>query len=124
MKILIKIFVIISSISLCAILNAQKESLTNKNKEKINQQFEEHFKELNLSDQQKSKYIQISKKYGLQIKSLKNSSQSKFNKYRKIKGIKNSKDKDMKALLNHEQYNLYKANKIRKNKTNFNLSTF
>ena len=124
MKILIKIFVIITSIFLCAILNAQKESLTNENKEKINQQFEEHFKELNLSDQQKSKYIQISKKYGLQIKSLKNSSQSKFNKYRKIKGIKKSKDKDMKALLNHEQYNLYKANKIIKNKTNFNLSTF
>ena len=96
MKILIKIFVIITSIFLCAILNAQKESLTNENKEKINQQFEEHFKELNLSDQQKSKYIQISKKYGLQIKSLKNSSQSKFNKYRKIKGIKKSKDKDMK----------------------------
>ena len=118
MKILIKIFVIITSIFLCAILNAQKESLTNENKEKINQQFEEHFKELNLSDQQ------ISKKYGLQIKSLKNSSQSKFNKYRKIKGIKKSKDKDMKALLNHEQYSLYKANKIRKNKTNFNLSTF
>ena len=124
MKILIKIFVIITSIFLCAILNAQKESLTNENKEKINQQFEEHFKELNLSDQQKSKYIQISKKYGLQIKSLKNSSQSKFNKYRKIKGIKKSKDKDMKSLLNHEQYSLYKANKIRKNKTNFNLSTF
>ena len=124
MKILIKIFVIITSIFLCAILNAQKESLTNENKEKINQQFEEYFKELNLSDQQKSKYIQISKKYGIQIKLLKNSSQSKFNKYRKIKGIKKSKDKDMKALLNHEQYNLYKANKIIKNKTNFNLSTF
>ena len=38
----------------------------------------------------------------------------KFNKYRKIKGIKKSKDKDMKALLNHEQYSpKAKANKIR-----------
>ena len=124
MKTLINIFVIITSIFLSAILNAQKGSLTYENKEKINQQFEEHFKELNLSDQQKSKYIQISKKYGLQMKFLKNSNESKFNKYRKIKGIKKSKDKDMKALLNNEQYNLYKANKIRKNKTNFNLSTF
>ena len=124
MKTLINIFVIITSIFLSAILNAQEGSLTYENKEKISQQFEEHFKELNLSDQQKSKYIQISKKYGLQMKFLKNSNESKFNKYRKIKGIKKSKDKDMKALLNNEQYNLYKANKIRKNKTNFNLSTF
>ena len=124
MKTLINIFVFITSIFLSAILNAQEGSLTYENKEKINQQFEEYFKELNLSDQQKSKYIQISKKYGLQMKFLKNSNESKFNKYRKIKVIKKSKDKDMKALLNNEQNNLYKANKIRKNKTNFNLSTF
>ena len=124
MKTLINIFVIITSIFLSAILNAQEGSLAYENKEKINQQFEEYFKELNLSDQQKSKYIQISKKYGLQMKFLKNSNESKFNKYRKIKVIKKSKDKDMKALLNNEQNNLYKANKIRKNKTNFNLSTF
>ena len=91
MKILIKIFVIITSIFLCAILNAQKESLTNENKEKINQQFEEHFKELNLSDQQKSKYIQISKKYGLQIKSLKIVAIVSSINTEKLKVLKNQK---------------------------------
>ena len=91
MKILIKIFLIITSIFLCAILNAQKESLTNENKEKINQQFEEHFKELNLSDQQKSKYIQISKKYGLQIKSLKIVAIVSSINTEKLKVLKNQK---------------------------------
>ena len=91
MKTLINIFVIITSIFLSAILNAQEGSLTYENKEKINQQFEEHFKELNLSDQQKSKYIQISKKYGLQMKFLKNSNEVSSINTEKLKVLKNQK---------------------------------
>ena len=124
MNVLIRIFVIGSVMVMSSFLMAQEKRLTNEQKAKINLHLNEYYEELGLSDRQRPKYIEITRKYGLQMKSLKNGKQSNFTKYRKLKTIKKSKDKEIKALLNTEQFNVYEANENKKNKNNFKRSSF
>lgn len=70
-------------------------------------EFSKHISRLNLSEDQKTLYIEISKKYGDQLKALKNSLESRFNKYRDYKSIQNNKNKEMKAVLSSKQYKVY-----------------
>ena len=92
-------------------LIARETVLTNKEKAKLKLQLTEYFEELDLSEEQKPKFKEIVKKYALQMKTLKISDNRKFAKRRKFKSIKKSKNKEMKVLLNTEQYQVYKEKK-------------
>ena len=92
-------------------LIARETVLTNEEKAKLKLQLTEYFEELDLSEEQKPKFKEIVKKYALQMKTLKISDNRKFAKRRKFKSIKKSKNKEMKVLLNTEQYQVYKEKK-------------
>ena len=62
---------------------------------------------LSLSDQQEFTFREITKKYGVKVKEIKNSEGSKREKFKKLKESKDAKDAEMKAFLSTEQYNIY-----------------
>ena len=86
---------------------AQEKQLTEEQKEQVKEQLEQYFEKLDLSEEQKPKFEEITIKYALQMKTLKTSSKSKFAKYKEYKSIKGSKNKEMKALLSAEQFKIY-----------------
>ena len=86
---------------------AQERQLTEEQKEQVKEQY---FEKLNLSEEQKPKFEEITKKYALQMKTLKSSDKHKFAKYKEYKSIIGSKNKEMKALLSAEQFKIYKEN--------------
>lgn len=81
----------------------QRKSLV----ENFSGEFSEYINRLNLTEDQKPQYIEISKRYGSQLKDLKNSSKSRFSKYRAYKSIQKGKNKEMKSLLSSKQYKVY-----------------
>ena len=70
-------------------------------------EFAEYLERLELSEEQRPQYIEISKRYGEQLKQLKNSSKSRLSKYRAYKSIQKNKNAEMKSLLSKEQYKVY-----------------
>ena len=101
----------IITILLLTLLNvtsyAQERQLTIEQKEQVKEQLEQYFEKLDLSEEQKQKFEEITKKYALQMKTLKISGKSKFANYKEYKSIKGSKNKEMKALLSAEQFKIY-----------------
>ncbi len=83
---------------------AQERQLTEEQKEQVKEQY---FEKLDLSEEQQPKFEEITKKYALQLKTLKNSDKSKSNKEQKFKLIIDSKNKEMKAFLSAKQYKVY-----------------
>ncbi len=86
---------------------AQEKELTEAQKTQIETQLEVYFEKLDLSEEQKPKFKEITKKYALQMKTLKSSNKPKFAKYKEFKSIINFKNKEMKAILSNEQYKIY-----------------
>ncbi len=89
---------------------AQTEApkVTDEQKEELAASMKEFLTALDLSEEQKSEFEAITVKYAEQMKAVKESSEGKFKKMKKAKSIQESKNKEMKALLSEEQYNLYK----------------
>ena len=89
-------------------VNAQSnKKLSEEQKQELIENIKEYFSELNLSDQQKEDFKAISEKYAIELKELKNSNESRLSKYKKLKAIQESKNKEMKGILNDEQYKVY-----------------
>jgi len=107
MKILKQIFVIAIVMFVNSSVIAQETTLNDEQKAKIKVHFKESFEKLDLYEEQKPKFKEITKKYALQLKTLKNSDNSKSTKEQEFKSIINSKNKEMKALLSAEQYKFY-----------------
>jgi len=64
---------------------------------------------LDLTEEQKPKFKELTKKYALKIKTLKaNNVKKKLAKLKDFKSIIDSKNKEMKALLSVEQFKIYK----------------
>lgn len=104
----IKVFISIITLTFFAsITTAQEWTLTDEQKTKIKEHLKESFEILDLSEEQKLKFKEITKKYVLQMKTLKNSNQSKSKKIQEFKTIIEFKNKEMKELLSSEQYNVY-----------------
>ena len=104
----IKVFISIITLTFFAsITTAQERTLTDEQKTKIKEHLKESFEKLDLSEEQKLKFKEITKKYVLQMKTLKNSNQSKSKKIQEFKTIIEFKNKEMKELLSSEQYNVY-----------------
>lgn len=107
MKTLKQIFVIAIVMFVSSSVIAQETTLNDEQKAKIKAHFKESFEKLDLSEEQKPKFKEITKKYALQLKTLKNSDKSKSNKEQEFKLIIDSKNKEMKAFLSAKQYKVY-----------------
>ncbi|OSY89285.1 hypothetical protein WH52_01170 [Tenacibaculum holothuriorum] len=107
MKIFKNILVLIVTLFVTTISFGQNKEVTETQKEQIKEQLEQYFEKLNLTEDQQTKFADITKKYGTQMKALKSSGKSKFKKYRAYKSIQKNKNKEMKDLLNKEQYSTY-----------------
>ncbi|MGB5820926.1 MAG: hypothetical protein WBG90_15680 [Saonia sp.] len=70
-------------------------------------EFTEYLNRLDLSEEQQSKFIEISKRYRGQFMALKNSPKSRLSKYREYKDMQNNKDSEMQSLLSPDQYEVY-----------------
>lgn len=70
-------------------------------------EFAEYRERLNLTGEQQPQFIETSRRYGQQLKGLKDSEKSRLSKYREYKAINKSKNREMKALLTSEQYKVY-----------------
>ncbi|WP_103070849.1 hypothetical protein [Aquimarina sediminis] len=88
---------------------AQERQLTEEQKEKLKVHLQKSFEKLDLSEEQKPEFKAITKKYALQVKTLRNSNESKSAKYNELKSIISAKNKEMKALLSADQYIVYEA---------------
>ncbi len=90
-------------------INAQtkRENLSDEQKEEIKKHVEEYATSLNLTAIQKTEFEAITKKYAKQMKAVRDSGGSKFKKYRKLKSIRKKKNKEMRQLLHHEQFETY-----------------
>ena len=108
MKTLKHIFVIAIALLMSSSVMAQEGTLTDEQQAKLKAHLQESFEKLNLSEEQKPKFKEITKKYALQLKTLKNSDKSKSTKEQEFKSIIDSKNKEMKDLLSAEQYKVYK----------------
>ncbi|MEM1260555.1 MAG: hypothetical protein AAGH81_18670 [Bacteroidota bacterium] len=87
------------------------ETLKKELKEKIMEDYPKeilvYLERLELSDGQRPKFIEITKRYREKFMVLKNSPKSRLSKYREFKEIKGNKDREMKSLLTGDQYQLY-----------------
>jgi len=90
-------------------INAQtkRENLSDEQKEEIKKNVEEYTTSLNLTDVQKTEFEAITEKYAKQMVAVRDSGGAKFKKYKKLKSIRKNKDKEMKQLLNQEQFKTY-----------------
>ena len=82
-------------------------NLTEQQKEEIKKNLEEYNVALHLSESQKPKFEEITKRYAKQMKAVKASGGSRMSKYKKVKSIRKNKDAEMKLLLSKEQYKVY-----------------
>jgi Spy/CpxP family protein refolding chaperone len=77
--------------------------------EETKARIELYFQKLDLTEEQKPVFEKITLKYLDQMMSLKDdNSKSRYEKYKAIKAIQSNKNKEMKGLLNKEQYTVYK----------------
>ena len=82
-------------------------NFTEKQKEEIKKNLEEYAAALDLSENQRPKFEEITKKYAKQMKAVKDSSGRPMSKFKKMKSIRKNKDAEMKTLLSNDQYKVY-----------------
>ena len=91
-------------------LNAQQAGsrLTEDQRTAWQSKMEAYKKRLNLTEQQSEKVEAINREYLEVLSSIKMGGGSKLSKYKKFKQANREKDKEMKEVLNDEQYKIYK----------------
>ncbi|MDJ1471508.1 hypothetical protein QNI15_26910 [Cytophagaceae bacterium NT2B1] len=108
-----KKYLVISSLVLLTLLSVGQVSaqskLTEEQKQELKARYEAYKEKLNLSEDQFVKVESINRTYFEQLATLRNSDDSKLSKYRKYKDIKSTRDRQMKAVLDKEQYKTYEA---------------
>ncbi len=68
---------------------------------------EEFFLALDLSEDQKPQFREISRRYAEEMKAVRDGGGGKFQKFKKLKAIRENKNAEMKDLLSEEQYQVY-----------------
>ena len=87
---------------------AQQSDFPSSDKDMMKEQFAADLERLDLSEEQKADYLEISRRYGEQMMALRDSGAGRMAKYQELKSIRKDKDKEMKALLSKDQYAIYK----------------
>lgn len=86
---------------------SKADNLTEQQKEEIQKNLEEYAAALDLSEDQRPKFEEITKKYAKQMIAVKDSGARRMSKYKKVKSIRKNKDAEMKTLLSKDQYKVY-----------------
>lgn len=84
-------------------------SFTEAQKEEMAKNMEDFFTSLNLTSTQKTEFESISQKYTEQLIAVKDEDGSRYTKFKKVKSIRKNKDKEMKKLLDDNQYSIYQT---------------
>lgn len=87
----------------CTLLQAQQ----NDKKAEMIAEMKVAKEKLALSDTQEITFKEVTKKYGLKMKNVKDSDASKRDKFKNIKSLRDEKNAEMKTLLSEEQYKAY-----------------
>lgn len=101
-----KIFIFILMMSIGFTLKAQSR-LTEEQKEALKERFQEYKSKLNLSADQAQKVKAIDSSYLQGLANVKKSSSGKLAKLKQFKSLNSEKDRQMKAVLNDEQFSQY-----------------
>lgn len=88
-------------------VQSKAANLSEEQKEEIKNNLEKHAVALHLSEAQKPKFEEITKKYAKQMKAVKDSGGGRMSKYKKVKSIRKNKDTEIKSLLSKDQYKIY-----------------
>ena len=103
--ILAVLFALLISVLATAQESKKMDGVSDETRERI----EKYFNELDLSEEQKPQFSEITRKYAVQMMEVKdNTVKSRYEKYKDIKNIQSKKDKEMQVLLNKDQYATYK----------------
>ena len=86
---------------------AEAANLTEEQKAEMAKNMEEFSEVLKLSDEQKTEFKAITKKYAMQMKAVKDGGGGKMSMYKKVKAIRKDKNAEMKELLSDDQYEAY-----------------
>jgi len=86
---------------------SRANDLSKEQKEEIKKNIEEYASALDLSEDQRPKFEEITKKYAKQMIAVKDSSGRRMSKYKKVKSIRKNKDAEMKRLLSKDQFKVY-----------------
>ncbi len=100
------IVLLISSISI-SIAQSAGSHLSEEQQEQLQESLEEYFAVMDLSEEQKTEFEEITKKYAQQMKAVKDAGGNKMKMYRQVKSIRKDKDAEMEELLSKEQYEVY-----------------
>ncbi len=84
-----------------------KANLTDEQEEQIAQSLEEYFSAMDLSEEQKSEFEAITRKYAEQMQAVNEKEGSKMQKFQQVRAIRKNKDAEMKKLLSKDQYQIY-----------------
>lgn len=99
---------LLSWCSTSAFSQESQVSLTEEQRAALKEQMMDYAKALDLSEAQQPKFRAINQTFFEGLQSLKNSDSPRFKKYRKYKSLNKDRKKEMKSLLNKDQYDLYK----------------
>ena len=82
--------------------------LTEEEKAEARARYEAYQEQLNLTEEQSEKVEEINMTYFEGLSELKNSNKARFAKYREWKDLSKTRDKEMEAVLDKQQYKRYK----------------
>ena len=94
-------------LSVFSFAQSDKGKFSEEEKKELLAKMEEYRARLNLSGEQEAKVEKINEGFFKELSALKQSDEGKLAKYRKFKSAKSNKDKQMKEVLNAEQYKIY-----------------
>lgn len=89
------------------IIAQQKKTMSKEQKEVVQEQSKKNEELLALTEEQKIKYKEITKKYNGKLKALKDSDANKMEKRKTIKKLEDDKNSELKSILSASQFNTY-----------------
>ena len=101
--------IILLSVFLIFISNTVSVQNLEFNIERAMSKIENHMESMKLNDDQKTQFKEINEKYRLKLESIKNSDKTRFVKFQDLKKLRKEKDKEIKLILNEDQFKIYKT---------------
>jgi len=101
--------IILLSVFLIFISNTVSAQNLEFNIEKAMSKIGNHMESIKLNDDQKAQFKEINEKYRLKLESIKNSDKTRFVKFQDLKKLRKEKDKEIKLILNEDQFKIYKT---------------
>lgn len=109
MKNTLKVLLLLAVIVMTSTVKAQTGSkLTEEEKAEARARYEAYHEKLNLTEKQSEKVEEINMIYFEGLSELRESNKTRFVKYREWKKLSKTRDKEMKAVLDDQQYETYK----------------